>query len=36
VFAPLNGDPRYEKAKKGLIEYINAERFKLGWEPVSI
>jgi hypothetical protein len=36
VFAPLNGDPRYEKAKKGLIEYINAERFKLGWQPVSI
>jgi TolB-like protein len=36
VFAPLNGDPRYEKAKKGLVEYINAERSKLGWEPVSI
>ena len=36
VFAPLNGDPRYEKARKGLIEHINAERLKLGWEPVSI
>jgi tetratricopeptide (TPR) repeat protein len=36
VFAPLNGDPRYEKAKAGLMEHINAERQKLGWEPVSI
>ncbi|HMB61362.1 MAG TPA: hypothetical protein VKN35_15725 [Xanthomonadales bacterium] len=36
VFTPLNGDPRYESAKAGMVEHINAERQKLGWEPVSI
>lgn len=36
VFAPLNGDPRYELAKAGMLEHINDERQKLGWEPVSI
>jgi hypothetical protein len=36
VFAPLNGDPHYEKAKAGLMQHINAERQKLSWDPVSI
>jgi TolB-like protein/Flp pilus assembly protein TadD len=35
VFAPLNGDPRYEQAKKNLMDKINSEREKLGWEPVA-
>ncbi len=35
VFAPLNGDPRYEKAKKTLVEKVNSERRKLGWEPIA-
>jgi hypothetical protein len=35
VFAPLNGDPRYEQAKKNLMEKINSEREKLGWEPIA-
>lgn len=35
VFAPLNGDPRYEQAKKKLMEKINSEREELGWEPIA-
>jgi TolB-like protein/Tfp pilus assembly protein PilF len=34
VFAPLNGDPRYELAKQKLMQKINSEREQLGWEPV--
>jgi hypothetical protein len=36
VFSPLDGDPQYERAKAGMIDHINIERQKLGWEPVSI
>ena len=34
-FAPLHGDPRFEAVMARMNQHLNAERAKLGLDPVS-
>jgi hypothetical protein len=34
MFAPLDGDPRFEVIMNRMVEHLNSERAKMGLEPI--